>query len=270
MRIYQKKYHPLTIIIVAGLLLVAFPLVLHGQGDVKKIEKKVEDAIDILQATQEEKDKWIASKDSLTAELKNKKQQQKALEKQQQRLHRQVNSLREKIAESNRRAEEVERIRLEMEGFLDETFSRLKRQIASEHLPFLEQERRERMTRIEDLLIDDSISVAEKFRRLMEALQIEVDYGRGVEVARKPVRFNGEEIMMDVLRIGRLSLFSQTADGEKAGFFDHNSSSWQPLPDSYKRNLRHAIDVANKTRPVEMINLPIGRINISAGLEVSK
>ncbi len=270
MRIYQKKHHPVTTVIVTGLLLIALPMTLYGEGDVKKIEKQVDTAIDILQKTQEEKDKWMDSKDSLTAELEEKKRQADLLEKQQRRLHRQVNNLKEKIAESSRRAEEVERIRLEMAGFLDETFSKLSEHIASEHLPFLEQERKERMTRIEDLLIDDSMSVAEKFRRLMEALQIEVDYGRAVEVVREPVWFNGGEVMMDVLRIGRLSLFSQTSDGSKAGFFDHSSGRWQPLPDSYRRNLRHAIDVANKIRPVEMINLPIGRINKPAGLEVSE
>ncbi len=267
MHICSKQYYQ---VIMVSLLLVFLPLISYGEQNIKTVEKQVGTAIDILQTTQDEKDKWMDRKASLTIELEEKKRQEELLEKQQRRLHRQVNNLQEKIAESTRRTEEVERIRLEMGGFLDETFLKLREHIAQEQLPFLEQERRMRITRIEDLLLDNSVSVAEKFRRLMEALQIEVDYGKDVEVVRKSVLFNGEELMMDVLRIGRLSLFSQTSDGSKAGFFDHNSRSWQPLPDLYKRNLRHAIDVANRIRPVEMFNLPIGRINRSAGLEVSE
>ncbi|MBA3565161.1 MAG: DUF3450 domain-containing protein, partial [Gammaproteobacteria bacterium] len=45
-------------------------------------------------------------------------------------------------------------------------------------VPFLLEERRNRLSELEVLMALSDVTVAEKFRRLMEAFQIEIDYGR--------------------------------------------------------------------------------------------
>ena len=249
---------------------VVFVGVAHAATDVEQVRKNVDAAIDTLQETQKKEDGWADEKASLTAELKEKRQQQELLTKQRQCLRKQMALMQKKVVESKRRVGEVERIRLEMRGFLEETFLRLHEQISSELLPFLVDERRKRLVMLEELLLDDTVATAEKFRRLMEALQIEADYGRDMEVVRESIQLGRESLVMDVLRIGRLSLFSRTPDGSRIAVFDQAAGSWQPLADSYGRSLRQAIEVANKTRPVEIVRLPLGRINGSGGIGVAQ
>jgi hypothetical protein len=266
---FRLRNHHLTVIF-CWLFLIVFILPAHAATDVEQAQKNVDIAIDTLQETQEQEDGWADEKASLITRLKEKRLQQELLSKQQERLRKQVALMQERVTESKRRVEEVERIRLEMRSFLDETFLRLYEQINSELLPFLVEERQKRLERLEGLLLDDAVSTAEKFRRLMEALQIEADYGRGMEVVREPVRLGQESLIMDVLRIGRLSLFSRTPDGTHIAVFDQAAGSWQTLPQSYNRDLRHAIEVANKTRPVEIVRLPLGRIDGSDEIKVTQ
>lgn len=247
-----------------------FLAIAYAATDVTQVRENVDVAIDTLQETQKLEDKWADEKTLLITRLQEQKQQQELLTKQQQRLRKQVVLMQERVTESKRRVAEVERIRLEMRGFLDETFSRLQRQVNYELLPFLIDERQVRLSRLEELLLEDSVSTAEKFRRLMETLQIETDYGRSMEVVREPIWLGQELLMMDVLRIGRLSLFSRTPDGTHIAVFDQLTGGWQKLPESYDRSLRQAIEVANKTRPVEIVHLPLGRINRSEGIEVGQ
>jgi Protein of unknown function (DUF3450) len=249
---------------------VVFSSVANAATEVDQVQKNVDVAIDTLQETQKLEDDWADEEASLTARLKEEKQQQELLTKQQQRLFKQVALMQERVAESKRRVEEVERIRLEMRGFLDDTFLRIQKQISTELLPFLVEERQMRLDRLEELLLDDTVSTAEKFRRLLEALQIEADYGRGMEVVREPVQLGQDSLVMDVLRIGRLSLFSRTPDGTHIAVFNQAVGEWQPLPESYNRNLRQAIEVANKTRPVEIVHLPLGKINGSDRIGVAQ
>jgi len=263
----KKQYYTA---IITCLFCIGFTHVASAITDVDQVQKNVGVAIDTLQKTQKQEDGWADEKASLTAKLKEKIQQRELLTKQQERLRKQIMLMQERVVESKRRVAEVERIRLGMRGFLDETFLRLKEQIDSEFLPFLTDERQGRLSRLEKLLIDDSVSTAEKFRRLMEALQIEADYGRNMEIVREPVQLGQEILVMDVLRIGRLSLFSRTPDGTRIAVFDQSSGNWQPLPESYGRSLRQAIEVANKTRPVEIVSLPLGRINKSNGTGVTQ
>lgn len=256
--------------IITCLFLVVFSPVVHAATEVDKVQKNVDVAIDTLQETQKLKDRWADEEASLAAMLKEQKKQQRLMARQKQRLRKQLTLMQERVIESRRRVEEVERIRLGMRDFLDETFLRLQGQIDSEFLPFLTDERQGRLNRLEELLLDDTVSMAEKFRHLAEALQIEADYGRSMEVVREPVQLGQKSLIMDVLRIGRLSLFSRTPDGTSIAVFDQAAGSWQPMPASYERSLSHAIRVANKTLPVEIVSLPLGRISGSEEIKVGQ
>ncbi len=55
---------------------------------------------------------------------------------------------------------------------------------------------------------------AERYRRLLEAYQIELDYGRTM-ISYKGKLEDGREA--DFVRVGRVSLLYRTADGEEVG-----------------------------------------------------
>src|SRR3546814_3064625 len=63
-------------------------------------------------------------------------------------------------------------------------------------LPFLHNERQARIDNLKQALGDPQVNAGEKFRRILEAYQIEVDYGRTLGVER--IDIDGSS--MDVLR----------------------------------------------------------------------
>ena len=123
--------------------------------------------------------------------------------------------------------------------------------------PFLLQERRQRVAQLRALLDRPDTSVAEKYRRVMEAYQIETDYGRSVEAYRGILRHGGGERTVDFLRVGRVGLFYRSLDGIQAGSWDAATRSWQALADDYRGALKQAFAVARKQSAPELLILPL-------------
>ena len=70
-------------------------------------------------------------------------------------------------------------------------------------LPFLTQERGERVAALKRLMTDPSVSSAERFRRVVEAYLIEGDYGRVFGAERQTLSVDGAEVLVvDHLRAG--------------------------------------------------------------------
>jgi hypothetical protein len=126
-------------------------------------------------------------------------------------------------------------------------------------VPFLPEERSKRTADLETLLEQADVSVAEKFRRVLEAYQVEVDYGRTIEVYSGTQVVDGVERDVDFLRIGRVSFVYQTRDGEKMGMWDKASQTWQPLPADYRTDINKALRIARKQLAPDLIIVPIAQ-----------
>jgi hypothetical protein len=124
-------------------------------------------------------------------------------------------------------------------------------------LPFLPEERAERLAQLEDLLKSVHVSVAEKYRRLVEVYQIESDYGRTLEAWRGTLGENEPVRIVDFLRLGRVMLFYQTLDGREQGYWDAQTSAWKALPDSYRRTLEQGLNIARQQQTPVMLRLPL-------------
>lgn len=123
--------------------------------------------------------------------------------------------------------------------------------------PFLIAERRGRVEALRALLDRADASVAEKYRRVLEAYQIETDYGRSVEAYRGILQTQDSERMVDFLRVGRIALFYRSLDGTDAGTWDPGSRSWQGLSGDYRGALKQAFAVARKQSAPELLILPL-------------
>ena len=139
-----------------------------------------------------------------------------------------------------------------MEDMLDslEQFIRL-------DVPFLLEERTDRVARLRRLLGRADVTVAEKYRRLMEAYSIENDYGRKVGVYRGPHVVDGEERQADFLRIGRLILISRTPDEEFAEVWDQRERKWSSLDGEYRTDIRRALRMARDHEAFDLLHLPV-------------
>jgi len=125
-------------------------------------------------------------------------------------------------------------------------------------LPFHMTERRERLSTIEENLVAADINVAEKFRQIIEAYQIENEYGRKVDSYQDIAIIGGVGYEVDVLRVGRIALVSQSKDTAITAAWDNKTKSWQQLDNNIYRNaVREGLKMANKQAPIGMLVLPI-------------
>lgn len=140
---------------------------------------------------------------------------------------------------------------------LSDMFSTLKRFIERD-LPFLMKERLERITRLEGVLSRSDVSVAEKYRQVLEAYQIEVEYGRTLEANTGVLRVSGQaDREVTFLRLGRVGLYYQTSDGQQSGQWNASESGWEVLDSSLNWSIQKGIQMALQQTVPELLELPI-------------
>jgi hypothetical protein len=124
--------------------------------------------------------------------------------------------------------------------------------------PFLMKERTERLARLREMMERSDVSSAEKFRRVIEAYQIENDYGRTIEAYKGSVDINGAQQEVDFLRIGRVSLTYQSVGGQYTGAWDQESRQWVELPpEKFKTQVAEGIRVARKQVAPDLLIVPV-------------
>ena len=240
-------------------------LVMHGRSgaetEVDQIQNRVVQAIETRQETQEKEDTWAGTKAELTARYRSLKANQDYLEKLKLKTERALSSQNARLAEFERKIKESARIREELQSYLESTAAQLEGFIRKD-IPFLSKERDVRLALIKETLALPDKPAAEKYRRVMEAFQIETEYGRTVEVYQDTIDLNGQPVLMDIMRLGRLSLFCQTQDGKVVGNYDQAAGRWVSLSSKYRREINKAVDMARRQRTIDLVRLPIGRIII--------
>ena len=123
--------------------------------------------------------------------------------------------------------------------------------------PFLLEQRRRRIARLNELFNDANISKAEKYRRILEAYQIENDYGRHIESYEGTLNGSEQAQIVNFLKVGRVSFMYQTMDGQRSYVWDKVSGSWQPLDDSYNTQLKIAMRMARDQIPPNLLFIPV-------------
>lgn len=130
-------------------------------------------------------------------------------------------------------------------------------------VPFLLDERTERIDALKDIMERSDVSVAEKFRKVMEAFQIENDYGTSSEWYRQSITLeDGSTRDYNVLRIGRVGLYFQSDDTRITGRWDTEVGDW--VEDNSARNeIRKGLRMAKQLIAPELILIPINAAEAS-------
>jgi len=124
-------------------------------------------------------------------------------------------------------------------------------------VPFLMEERNRRLYQIKSLMEKAKVSASEKFRRLIEAYQVENEYGRTIEAYRGIQEVNGKKLTVDFLRVGRISLVYQTLDSKKFGYWDQKERTWKKLSSRYRKSIQQGLRMARKQTAPNLITLPV-------------
>ena len=167
------------------------------------------------------------------------------IEQQVQSQQAEIATLQQQIAALDATAEAIP-------SLLDRMFSALDEFVRGD-VPFFADERTQRMDKLRDIIGNPDTSPAEKFRRLMEAYQIEMEYGRTM-TAYKAKMPDGRDA--EFVRLGRVSLLYRTDDGQESGYWDNQQKSWVPDPSS-SRAIENALAIAKETKAADLIIVPV-------------
>jgi hypothetical protein len=123
-------------------------------------------------------------------------------------------------------------------------------------VPFQLEERRKRVASLHEMMGRADVSISEKYRRLIEAYQIETEYGRTLEAYQAELGEGESAKTVRFLRMGRVALMYQTMDGKETGYWDAAQKKWI-VDDSYRSAVKHGFDVADKVGAPDLLTAPV-------------
>lgn len=254
----RNKVRITTLLVVAVAAVVALNTVPRAQ-EAPKLGETVDKTVGTQQATQKKQDDWATEQAALLNRYRTAKANVEYLEKRESFEQSEVSALEANILELERRLLESTRLNESLQDTLNAVVGRLEEFVADD-IPFLTEERSARVGSLKEEIARPDVTGAEKLRRVLEALQVEANYGNTVEVYQEQVQVGGETIFADMLRIGRVSVFWRTPDGKRVGEYDRASGTWIELDEKYTRPINLTVEMATRIRPTEIVDLPIGRI----------
>jgi hypothetical protein len=123
-------------------------------------------------------------------------------------------------------------------------------------VPFLLEERQTRVADLRAMMDRADVTIAEKYRRILEAYQIENEYGRTIEAYRGKLEDDAPPRTVDFLRVGRTVLLYQTLDGRESGAWDAQAGAWTEVS-GYRIPIQRGIRMARKQVPPDLIQVPM-------------
>lgn len=125
-------------------------------------------------------------------------------------------------------------------------------------IPFLADERAQRVADLQLLVERSDVTDAEKLRRVLEAWQIETEYGSSFNAYRGELDIDGVTRQVDFLQLGRVGLLYQTIDDEElTGAWDMQNGGWTDLGSDYRNAVRQALRMAENQVAPDLVLLPI-------------
>nr|WP_320115813.1 DUF3450 domain-containing protein [uncultured Desulfuromonas sp.] len=202
---------------------------------------------------------WSDEERTLLAEIDQLTRREDTLRQQVARIDQHLAQKHAQIDAQTRRAEETEKLRKGLQNWFQTSAQELEQRIAGSQ-PFLPEERRKRLEDLNTVLLADDVAVHEQFRRLMEVFEVEAQYGYTSDVYRDKITIDQQQREVDMLRLGRLSLFFTTLDGQQGGVFDPLEKRFVYLPDAMVADLNQARQQINGQSTEALTLLPVGRI----------
>lgn len=179
------------------------------------------------------------------------------LNRYNQSQQRQVEAQRQEIASLTEDINNIASLQRAVQPLMEDMVNALSELVEAD-LPFLQAERRSRVERLLALMEDPSQSPAQRYRLIIEAYQIESEYGRTIEAYRADVQTDGvmyEDV--SILRIGRLELVFVTDDDQVLKRYDRDSGGWVDLDRDYLDDIKQGIRIAREQIPPDLMFIPV-------------
>lgn len=242
---------------IALALAATFSIAIQAQE--ASLQPVVENAAEINQSARQSQLTVDTIAESMQERLQQYKQIMKEIDGLQvytQQLQQQVENQQQQMADINQSIDQVSVVERQVTPLMARMIDALETFVALD-VPFLQQEREQRIADLNALMERANVAVSEKFRRVMEAYQIETEYGRNIEAYTAEHSVNGQLQDVTFLRIGRLALIYKTRDGQHLGIWNQQAGEWQPLDNSHLIAIDQAISIARKQKAPDLLMLPL-------------
>ncbi len=211
----------------------------------------------LAQASQQKIDKIAEETGSLLNDFKVVNKQIEGLRVYNSQLEKQIASQLEVISELEESIDNVTVMERQIQPLILKMLDALEQFVALD-VPFHAEERQERLEMLRNNQERADISVAEKFRQVLEAYKIESEYGRKIDTYEDTLEVGGQEREVNILRVGRVALMYQTKDTNLSGAWDQRQKAWVELDSGeYRSAILKGIRIAKKQASIDVLNLPI-------------
>ncbi|MCI5062611.1 MAG: DUF3450 domain-containing protein [Algiphilus sp.] len=243
----------------AGLLLlglIAAPFALQAQGDsLRQSLETQEEAERAAAASQRRIDTLDDETRALLQRYRETLREAETLERYNARIETMVRSQQEEISSKRDQLTRIDETNRQIYPHLEDLLETLERFVALD-VPFLPRERRQRLQSLQAMMDRADVTVSEKYRRLLEAYQIELEYGRTIGSYEGTLGDGEAGRSVTFLRVGRVALLYQTRDGREAGYWDRERAAFAK-DNSYRDAVRRGLRVAEKRAAPELLRAPV-------------
>ena len=242
-------------LLVAGAL-AATPVLAQDDEVLKPV---VDEAAKINESAAKSQEKINGITDQIDSKLQQFKTLMKeieGLEVYNTQLRKQINSQEQEMADLNSAIDEVSVVERQITPLMMRMIDGLAQFIELD-MPFLPEERANRVADLRAMMDRADVAASEKFRRVMEAFQVEMDYGRTMEAYSGIHSIDGQERDVEFLRLGRTALIYQTRDASRQGVWNKQTRQWEELDSGYRTQITKGLRMAKKQLAPDLLMLPV-------------
>jgi len=178
-----------------------------------------------------------------------------SLRRYNEQIELQIKSQEEEVVSMHQQIEDIERTNREIYPLM-QRMNETMEQFVRLDVPFLKAERAKRLATLKETMTRADVSTAEKYRRILEAYTIEMEYGRTLEAYEDKLGEGDAVRTVNFLRIGRSALMYQTLDGDETGYWDVDKKDWVE-DDDYEEEVKHGLKVARKQTAPDLLIAPV-------------
>ena len=171
-------------------------------------------------------------------------------------LNRNITAQQRQIERLRLDIENVSGLQRAMQPLMEDMLATLGEVVAAD-LPFNVDERQGRVERLNKVMGDPSISAAQRYRLIVEAYQIENEYGRTIGAYEGSIDDGGELRTGEFLRVGRIALMFKTADDSVLKIYDKDQKAWVNLNKSYLPDVRLGLRMAKEQTAPGLLPVPV-------------
>ena len=249
----MKTKRPWALALAAGL---ALPVLAAAQeASLERVMQEQLEADAAARASQQRVDALDDETQKLLAEYRRALTEAESYRTYADQLAAQVDSQNQEKAAIEQELVEIETTSREVLPLMQRMLDTLDQFVALD-VPFLLGERRNRVETLKQMMGRADVTISEKYRRIVEAYQVELDYGRTIEAYEGELAGAAEARTVQFLRVGRVTLLYQTLDGRETGYWDANQQGWV-VANEYGHAFQEGIAVAKKSRAPEMLTVPV-------------